>query len=296
MRNIFLVFTFLISLSNFAQELKCEVVVNAQQTGNETVQVFKTLERQLNEFINNTQWTGKNVLATERIECSMVLNITNYDSDLFEASIQVRSSRPVFNSTYSSPVYNFNDRDFNFRYLEFQNLNFSPTQFESNLVSVLAFHVYMILGLDGDTFELNGGQEYFDMARTIVGYSQQNNSKGWEPPKGGDQTRSQIIDNVMSPTYREFRTVLYEYHRTGLDLMHNNIKQGKENIADAVSQFLDMNQRRPNSFVLRTFFDAKAEEIEDIYSDGPSVNVADFVDILNKVAPMHSSKWRNISY
>lgn len=296
MRNLVLVFTFLLSLNMTSQELKCEVVVNALQTGNQNVQVFQTLERQLNEFINNTQWTSRNVLPTERIESSMVINITNYDSDLFEASIQVRSSRPVFNSTYSSPIYNFNDRDFNFQYLEFQNLNFSPTQFESNLVSVLAFHVYMILGLDADTFELNGGQEYYDMARTIVGYSQQNNSKGWEPPKGGDQTRSQLIDNVMSPTYREFRSVLYEYHRSGLDLMHNDAKQGKDNIADAVSQFLDMNQRRPNSFVLRTFFDAKAEEIEDIYSDGPNVNVSDFIDILNKIAPMHSSKWRNISY
>ena len=119
MRNLTFLLSLFVCLNSFAQELKCEVVVNALQTGNETVQVFRTLERQLNEFINNTYWTNKNVLPNEKIECSMVLNITNYDSDRFEASIQVRSSRPVFNSTYSSPVYNFNDRDFNFQYLEF---------------------------------------------------------------------------------------------------------------------------------------------------------------------------------
>ncbi len=296
MRNFLVVLSFLFSFVAFSQELNCDVVVNAQQTGNENVQVFKTLENQLNEFVNNTHWTNKTFAPQERINCSMVIIINDYDNDAFQASIQISSSRPIFNSSYSSPVYNFNDRDFNFQYLEFQNLNYNPIQFESNLVSVIAFHVYMILALDADTFSLKGGEEYYLQARNIVGFSQQNNSKGWEPPNSGDQTRSALIDNIMSPTYKEFRDVLYNYHIDGLDSMNQSPKQGKENVANSLEKLKVMNDRRPNSFILRVFFDAKAEEIEDIFSDGPSINISELVTTLTRLAPTHANKWRNINF
>src|SRR5210317_973014 len=146
MRNIFLILVLLVFSDTFAQELNCSVVVNAQQTGNENVQVFKTLERQLNEFVNNTTWTNNSFKPQERINCSMIITVLNYDNDLFRATLQIQSSRPVYNSSYSTPVYNFNDRDFSFQYLEFQNLVYNPNQYESNLVSVLTYHIYMILG------------------------------------------------------------------------------------------------------------------------------------------------------
>ena len=186
MRNLILLIALLVSPFLTSQELNCDLVVNAQLTGNENVQVFKTLEKQLSEFVNNTQWTNRSFSSQERINCSMVININSYDGDVFQATIQVSSSRPVHNSTYSSPVYNFNDKDFNFRYLEYQNMIYNPNQFESNLISVIAFHIYMILGMDADTFALKGGEEYFQQARTIVGFSQQNNATGWEPPAAGD--------------------------------------------------------------------------------------------------------------
>ncbi|PTM03177.1 MAG: DUF4835 domain-containing protein [Bacteroidetes bacterium] len=296
MRNCLFILSLIFTLNAVSQELNCDLVVNAQLTGNENVQIFKTLEKQLQEFVNNTKWTNKTVAPQERINASIVINVEDYNSDNFQASIQVRSSRPVFNSSYESPIYNFNDRDFNFQYLEFQNLNYSPTQFESNLVSVIAFHVSMILALDADTFKSNGGQAYYEQARTIVGFSQQNNGKGWEPPTGGDQTRSALIDNVMSSTYKEFREVLYTYHRMGLDNMHENPKKGKETISNALESFQSMNSRRPNSFILRVFFDAKADEIEQIFTDGPSVDITKLITTLSKIAPMHSSKWRNIDF
>ncbi|NQX84442.1 MAG: DUF4835 family protein [Flavobacteriaceae bacterium] len=296
MRKLLLILS-LISIINLnAQELNCELVINAEQTGNENLQIFKTLQRQLKEFVNNTKWTGKKFLQQERIDCSMFINILEQDNDKFKATIQVLSSRPVFNSSYNTPVYNFNDKDFDFQYLEYQNLNYSPTQYQSNLVSVIAFHVYMILGLDADTFSLNGGDKYYDQARAIVGYSQLESSKGWEPPKGGDQTRSQLINNIMSKTYKEFRSVMYQYHRNALDIMHEDQKKAKERIANSVDQFFTMNNRRPNSFILRVFFDAKAEEIQEIFSNGPSVNISQFVGNLNRIAPLHASKWRTIKF
>ena len=295
MRNILFLFLFCFVIKGFSQELNCNLVVNAQQTGNENFPIFKTLEKQLNEFINNTKWTNKTFKNQERIDCSMVINVTNYSGEAFQATIQVQSSRPVYGSSFSTPIYNFNDKDFNFRYLEFQNLIFNPTQFESNLVSVLAFHVYMVLALDADSFSEKGGDAYYKQAQTIVNYSQQGNFKGWKV-EDGLQSRFALIDNVLSPTFKEYRTVMYNYHRNGLDVMSANTKQGKDEIASSLKEFQTMNSRRPNSFLLRTFFDAKADEIEQIFTDGPNVNIASVKEILQKVAPMHSSKWQNIKY
>lgn len=278
-----------------AQELNCEVVVNAQQTGNENLKLFKNLERQLKEFINNRTWTNKKYKANERIECNFVINVEDYSSDTFKATLQVQASRPVYGSSFSTPIYNFNDSNFDFQYLEFQNLNYSPNQFESNLVSVIAYHIYMVLGVDADTFALKGGDEYYKQAQTIVNFSQSTNYVGWKP-EDGLQTRYQLVENILSPTYKEFRIVMYQYHRNGLDVMSEDVKKGKQNISDSLLQFGTMNNRRPNSFVLRVFFDTKSDEIQDIFSGGPKVSITKLISTLNKVAPIHSSKWRNISF
>ncbi len=295
MRNVIIILLLCFGINGFSQELNCSIVINAQQTGNENLPVFTTLEKQLTEFVNNTKWTNKVFSTQERISCSMIINIAEVNGEAFKATLQVQTSRPVFGSSYSTPLYNFNDKNFTFRYLEFQNLTFNENQFESNLVSVLAFHVYMILALDADSFSEKGGDSYYKQAQTIVNYSQQENYKGWKI-EDGLQSRYALIDNVLSPTFKEFRNVMYSYHMEGLDVMSDNPKEGKAQIVDALQQFLAMNNRRPNSFLLRTFFDAKADEIEQIFSDGPNVNIAKVKETLQKVAPMHASKWRNINF
>ena len=293
MRRILVILLMCFNLVSFSQELNCNVVVDASQTGNENLPVFKNLEKQLTEFINNTTWTNKTFAPQERIDCSMYIIITNRVGDAFNASIQVQSSRPVYGSSYSTPIYNFNDRDFTFRYSEYQNLIYNPNQFVSNLISVLAFHVHMIFALDADSFSPNGGEEYFKQVQAIVDYSQQENSAGWKI-SDGSQTRYILIDNILSPTFKEYRSVMYDYHREGLDIMNTDIKKGKEKIAGSINEFNAMNRRRPNSFLLRTFFDSKGDEIEQIFSSGPKVNTATLVETLNKVAPTESSRWRNI--
>lgn len=295
MRNILVLVLCCFGLQAFTQELNCNVVVDARQTGNENFPIFKTLEKQVTEFINNTKWTDKTYKSQERINCSMVINVSSYAGETMRATLQVQSSRPIYASSFSTPVYNFNDKDFTFTYLEFQNLIYNPTQFESNLISVLAFHVYMILALDADSFVPNGGADYYKQAQVITNYSQQGNFKGWKL-EDGLQSRFALIDNILSPTFKEYREVLYDYHRTGLDVMAENVKAGKDEIALSLKKFDAMNRRRPNSFLLRTFFDAKSEEIEQIFTGGPSVNIAEVKETLQKVAPMYSSKWQNIKY
>ncbi|WP_296313879.1 DUF4835 family protein [Winogradskyella sp. UBA3174] len=295
MRKLIVLLVLFITSISFSQELNCTVTVVAQQTGNDNNVVFKTLEKQLTEFINNTKWTNKTFSQQERIISNMVINVTNYDNDNFSATIQVASSRPVFNSTYSSPTYFFNDKNFNFKYLEFQNLVYNEIQFESNLISVLSFHVYMILGMDADSFTLNGGLDYFKQAQTISNYSQQLSGQGWKL-EDGLQSRFAFIDNLLSPTFKEVRATMYNYHRDGLDIMNEDPKKGKAQIISAITALQKVHSRRPNSFVMRVFFDTKANEVMDILSGGPSVNITEAVDALNRIAPMHSQKWRNIKF
>ncbi|MEN8885863.1 MAG: DUF4835 family protein [Winogradskyella sp.] len=295
MRKLIVLFAIFITTISFSQELNCTITVVAQQTGNDNNVVFKTLEKQLTEFINNTKWTSKAFSQQERINCSMVINVISYTNDTFSATLQVASSRPVFNSTYSSPMYFFNDKNFNFQYLEFQNLVYNPIQFESNLISVLSFHVYTILGLDADSFTPNGGLDYFKQAQTIANYSQQLNGQGWKL-EDGLQSRFAYIDNLLSPTFSELRTTMYTYHREGLDIMHEDPKKGKAKIIASLEELQKVHNKRPNSFLMRVFFDTKANELLDILSGGPSVNITQAVDALNRIAPMHSQKWRNIKF
>jgi hypothetical protein len=295
MRKILLIIILCFSVSAYTQELNCNVVINAKQTGNPNLPVFKTLENQIREFVNNTKWTKRDYTNQERIECSIYINITDYASDIFNGTIQIQSSRPVYGSSYTTPVHNINDKDFTFKYLEFQNMIYNPNMFESNLISVLAFHVYMTIGVDADTFSPNGGQEYFNQAQIILNYSQGENTKGWKL-SDGNQNRYALIDEMLSPLYQDYRTVMYEYHRGGMDMMYTDQKEAKTNIANSIISLESMNRARPNSYILRTFFDAKADEIQDVFSGGPNVEITKLVSALNNVAPMYSNQWRNIKY
>ena len=294
-RLILLVSILLTSVFGISQELNCNVTINAEQTGQPNLQVFRTLETQLLEFINTTHWTTKDYKNQERIDCNMSIIITEFESNVFKASIQIQASRPIFNSSYDSPIYNYNDRQFNFSYVEFQPLNFNINTFDSNLISVVAFHVYTMLGLDADTFELNGGEEYFDIAKQIVNTAASSGSKGWKSTDG-NQSRFRFNDALVSQVYKEFHTAMYEYHRNGLDLMSDSQREAKLNIVKAIGILKTINDRRPNSFILRTFFDAKSDEIQSIFSDGPAVDITALINNLNRMAPTKRSNWGEIKY
>ncbi|WP_420573137.1 DUF4835 family protein [Kordia sp.] len=296
MRNLVLSILFF-SVASFmtAQELNCQITIDAQQVNQTNQQIFKTLERSLNDFVNKTQWTNKKFAATERINCSMVINVSQYQSDEFVATIQVQSSRPVFNSSFESPVFNFNDRQFRFIYQEFQPIVYNPNAFTSNLVAVVAYYVHIILGIDADTFALRGGSNYYAQAQQIVNLSQSSPFLGWKEADG-NRTRWRLLDNMLNNTYKEYRTVMYNYHRVGMDKMADDARTAKQAISGSLELFKSLNNRRPNAFLLQTFFDAKAEEIQNIYSGGPKVNVTKLVETLNRVAPFHASKWEKIKF
>ncbi|HEU4495820.1 MAG TPA: DUF4835 family protein [Flavobacterium sp.] len=277
-----------------SQELNCRVSINYDRITNTNTQIFKTLERSLTDFINKTKWTGQVFKDNEKIDCSMLINVSGYNSDQFEASIQVQSSRPIFNSSYSSPVFNYNDKDFSFRYIEFENLIFNPNSYDSNLVSVIAFYSYMMIGLDADTFAMKGGTPYYELAQNVAVLAQQSGTKGWNQADGNN-SRFFLINDMMSNTFSPFREALYQYH-SGLDLMADNQKAGKENIKQSVKTLASIYELRPNALLTRIFFDAKSDELVSIFSGGPTIGVADLVENLNRISPLNAAKWGNIRY
>ena len=287
----FLLFTFGLTQ---AQQLNCTVTVDSQTLSVTNQQVFKTLQTSISEYINKTDWTGQAVKQNEKINCSMYITVSSNNSDQFTATIQVQSSRPVFNSSYSSPVLNYNDKDFNFRYTEFENLIFSPTTFDSNLVSVIAFYSYMILGMDADTFVAESGNSYFEIAQNISNVAQQGGSKGWSQ-SDGNQNRYFLINDILSPAFKQVRQTMLNYH-VGLDLMSQDLKASKEKIKGSLIDLAKLNASRPNAFLTRVFFDAKSDEIVSIFSGGPSITISDLADNLNKISPLNSSKWVAIKY
>lgn len=295
--NKIVAFLLLVLTSAFiqAQELNCVVTVNTQNLSNANQQVFKTLQTSLNEFVNQTQWTGKVYKPNEKINCSMFINISSNDSDQFVATIQVQSSRLVYDSSYSAPVVNFNDKDFSFSYTQFQQLIFNPAEFDSNLVSVLSFYSFLIIGMDADTFVPLSGGPYFDIAQNIANVAQQSGYKGWNQSDGGLQSRYFLIRDLLAPTYNEVRQASFLYH-SGLDTMSTDLKAAKEKIKAALLNLGKFNATKPNALVTRVFFDAKSDEIESIFTGGPSISITDLVESLNKTSPLNSSKWAKIKY
>lgn len=295
MRNIFSLLLFLFFGILQAQQLNCTVNVNADKAASTNRQIFKTLEKSLSEFINKTDWTGVTYKQDEKINCSMFISVTAYDSDQFTATIQLQSSRPIFNSAYSSPVLNFNDKDFSFRYTEFESLIFNPNNFDSNLISVIAFYSYVIIGMDGDTFSKQGGSKYLETAQDVANVAISGGYKGWTQTDG-NQNRYFLINDMLSNTFSSFRDALYEYHFEGLDLMHKDLNTAKLKIKDAINTIGKINDTRPNAFLTRVFFDAKSDEIVSVFSAGPYMDIRDLIGSLNTISNLNSSKWAGIKY
>jgi hypothetical protein len=290
---LYIIAILLISGQLNAQELLCTVTVNADKIPGSNKQKFTTLQNDLSEFVNQKHWTNFNYKLQEKIHCNLTITILQESGDDFKGNIQIQSSRPVFNATYLSPVFNFKDDDFSFQYTEYQPLLFNQNTYESNLISVVSFYVYTLIGLDADTFSLYGGTPYFNKAQNILVQAQQSGYKGWNQ-NDSSKSRFILIDNILSPTYRLFRDALYEYHIKGLDLLSTDKKNAKKNIAGAIQKLKKIFNTRPNAFLLRVFMDAKSDEIVNIFSDGPYFDVTNLKNDLLKISSVNASKWRKI--
>lgn len=295
MRKLGVLFICLFTISVMkSQELNCLVTVNYNQVQGSNTQVFKTLEKSLSEFINQTKWTNKEVKPEERIDCVFTIIITSRDANTFKGTIQVQSSRPVYGSSYASPILNLKDNDFNFKYNEFDPLIYNRNSFDSNLISTIVFYVNVVLGADADTFKKNGGEIAYKEAENVMLQAQQSGLSSWQNVVG-KQNRFLLIDNILSPKLSSYRTAVYTYHRLGLDTFSLDNKKGKQTIEDAIISLESIFNKTVGNYLIRLFFDAKADEIVNMYADGPmTINQNRLVQIVKRISPNNSTKWNAI--
>ncbi|MES2863628.1 MAG: DUF4835 family protein [Bacteroidota bacterium] len=293
MRIKFLILFVLSTFSASSQELKATVSINTAQVTNVNTQIFKNLEKQIFDFLNNTKFTDKLVKQNEKVNCSFFFIVNKFESNNFEVTLQVNSTRPVFNSTFTTPILNINDKDVTFKYIEFENLIYDQNSFTSNLVSVLSFYANVILASDADTFSDKGGTEFLESALNIANVAQSSGFTGWVQT-GKKTTRYNLISDLMSNTFDAYRETLYQYHINGLDKMADDLKTGKLEIINAIETLLKLHKVRPNSLLARTFFDAKTDEIVNIFTGGPMIDVSKVKDNLATISPLNSSKWNKI--
>jgi len=287
-------FLFFSAFYSNAQELNCVVYINSDEIGISNKQIFETLQNDIFEYMNNTKWTSSVYKNHEKINCSITINILEApSSNRFKGSLQLQVSRPVYNSTYTTSVLNFNDNDISFTYEEYQPLVYNENSFDSNLVSLLTFYAYTILGYEADTFGYKGGENFFKLAENVVNIAQQGGGAGWNKIDG-NYTRYQLNENLLSPVYDQYRRTVYEYHLLGLDRMVDNKREAKEAISKSITALQNLFNDRPNTFLIRVFMDTKSDEIVDVFADGPSIDTSQLRDVLTKIYPSFNEKWKEI--
>ena len=290
-------FSVCLAVSVFSQNLIADVKVDYSQVQGSNTQIFQTLQKSLTTFVNSTKWTNDRLKTYERIEASFVINIKEKDGNKFKASILVQSRRPVFNSTYYTPVLNMADENFTFQYQEFEELVFNERKFSGkNLTDVITFYVYLVLGYDADTFAKDGGTDYFKTAKKIADYAQANNNfSGWSE-LDGLKSRISLINNILKADNSTLRNINYQYHRNGLDTMSENETRGKNAIGNTLLQ-LEFYQGGSFSqfYPLELFLTAKNAEISQIFSGGQAstANIEKLKEILNSIAPKYSDSYWN---
>ena len=297
MKKLFTLFLLIFIFNNASsQELLANVTVNYQQLQGSNQQTYKTMEKSLRDFINNTSWTGKRLQNFEKIKCNFAIVISQKTGgNTYNASIVVQATRPVYNTTYDSPLVNINDNNFSFEYTENENLVFNERQFSGkNLIDVVSFYVYIILGYDGDSFKVRGGQPWFEKAQKISNNSANQNYAGWSVIEG-PRTRAGLIDNLMKPEQNTLRNAYYSYHRSGLDnLAKTNQASAKKVIADALMQLKTYENDFQMNYPVNLFIETKKNEIFDIFNNGPNagVNIADLKQLFITFSPKDTdTKW-----
>ncbi len=274
-----------VSTTGRAQELNCTVTVIAPQISNVDVSRFDALEDGIREFMNGRRWTNDNFEFEERIECTLQLTVSEaIGSTIFKGSMQVQSSRPVLNSDYNTPVLLVNDGDIQFEWLDNSTILFNPGQHRDNLSSLLAYYAYMILGMDYDTFSLEGGTPHFLQAQAIVANAQNAGERGWKASQG-KQNRYGLVENHLSQTFRPVRICLYNYHRKGLDVLFQDIEGGRLTIAESLIDMRSTNRIRPGSYNIQVFFLSKSDEIINIFSPAPDAERGRLLPILKQLDP-----------
>ena len=264
-----------------AQELNCRVVVNSDKIQGTNKEVFNTLQTAISEYMNDTKFSSVQLSTVERIECTLQFIVSEHTDARMVCQLQVQSRRPVYNSSYTSTLINFQDNEVEFNYKEYDPLVFSTSTYENNLTCILNFYAYLILGIDFDSFILYGGDQFFEMARTMVQLGQSTQEPGWKAFEN-NRNRSAILSAFVEPTTKPFREMWYNYHRKGMDEMVLGASKARSTIGKSLATLTTLYSATPSSVLFPMFKEAKFDEIISIYS---KASTNDMYDLLINIYP-----------
>lgn len=299
LRFIIIAAVWCIGMFASAQELKCNVTINSDQIEGSNKSIFNTLKQSIEEFVNNTKWTDMTFQDKERIDCNMMLIVKSMQDNMFVCEFICQSRRPVFGSSYMTPILNFQDNSFSFTYQEYDRLDLQQHTFTTNLTALLAYYCYLIIGYDMDSFSRLGGTACFQNCENIVTSAQsasldEAEAKGWKAFES-NRNRYALINNLMDEAFKPYREYIYEYHRLGLDEMVNNVANARARIAEGMPVLKDANSARPATYIISTFLDAKNDELVNIFSQGTPDEKKKVYDLLIYLDPTRQSIYDEIN-
>ena len=304
MRNIKLVFIFffaLLTCNTYAQELNARVTVNSSRVGTTVNKsVFQTLQNAITTFLNNRKWTSDNFLPNEKIDCNFLLNLqATEEANVYSASLTIQAARPVFSTSYLSPMVNYQDEDILFKYIEFKQFDFNENRVSgtdaqaSNLTAVFAYYAYMILGFDYDSYSLKGGNPYFQKAQNIVNNAPEARGiSGWKA-FDGIRNRYWLVENMLNSRYAIMHDIVYNYYRLSLDKMYEDENTARTQTMNVLNLLSNFNSDNPNTMINQFFFQGKSNEFIRIFSKAPQQDKMRASELLQKMDITNATRYKN---
>ncbi len=286
----------LLPASAVCQELNAQVeIVTTAIQGTDVTRIFGNMKTQVRDFLNNRRWTNDNFTFAERIDCSFMINVDQkLGTDQYQATISVQSRRPVFKSGYNSAMFNYEDKELQFYYVENQPFDFTVQNFTNNITSVLAYYAYVIIAIDYDSYSPLGGSEYWKTAQQIVNAAQSAGESGWRSGES-QKNRYWLVDNLLNPLFQPIRETFYKYHRSGLDQMYDKMEDGRAAVLASLDDLKEVHKNRPASYNMQLFFVAKKQEIVDIFKEATTEEKTKLLDILNLIDPANQNTYSKIN-
>lgn len=293
MKGLLIVVLFL-SFSLSSQELNCVVDVNSRQIEGSEKVMFEEMERAIFQLVNGRKWTDHKYEVHERIDCSILINLTTrVSANEFAGNIQIQASRPIFNTSYKSPIMNIRDENFQVRYNQFEPLQFNESSYSGELTTIIAFYVYMILAYDYDSFSLEGGTRYFTEAQRIVNNAQASPQTGWRAFED-KKNRYWLITNALNVRYKPLRKAYYEYHLNGFDLMHQNMIKSRTTINNSLKELKNIHNVEPSSYNMQVFFNAKMPEVVKLYEKATPQEKLEMAELFILIDPGNTGKYEKM--
>lgn len=293
---IFLIVLFLSPFFIFSQELNFQVIINSDNARTQEKDVFENMKTTFEQFINGRNWTNDEFRPIERVKGTLLITINNMPQvGFYDATVQVQVVRPIYGTNYESMTFNFIDRNWSFEFLQNQPLEFNRFSFLNNISSLLAYYAYMALGIDYDSFNLRGGDPYFEIANGIVNNAQSTNRPGWNQSPTDRRNRYWLINDIYtSSVFAPIREAIYLYHRKGMDLLNKDPEEAFRNMLQAIKKVEEANTAQPNSIFTISFMDAKGDEISKILKKAPLEIRTEAVELLLKVDPNNARKYNDL--